>query len=296
MATEYRYDPRADSPMAPGELIRETLEERGITQVDFALRLGKSEKFVSQLVNGKASLSYDTAIELERVLGVPSSTWNNWESIYRDALVRIRGEAEAVEQAEELYSYFGVSSIEAYQEYWSSEKRLAARMSTAYTAETPAITAWLREGERAAEAIPTAPYKEPVFREVLTELRSATRLAPNEWQPLIVDRCATAGVVVVFVPDLPKTRCHAVSSGGRHVRAPSSSSGCATRPTTRCGSASSTKPDTFCSTTARAHASSISTATRRSRHARTSSPPTSSSPPKSTARLWLADGRARLRW
>ncbi len=205
--------------MAPGELIRETLEERGITQVDFALRLGKSEKFVSQLVNGKASLSYDTAIELERVLGVPSSTWNNWESIYRDALVRIRGEAEAVEQAEELYSYFGVSSIEAYQEYWSSEKRLAARMSTAYTAETPAITAWLREGERAAEAIPTAPYKEPVFREVLTELRSATRLAPNEWQPLIVDRCATAGVVVVFVPDLPKTRCHAVSWWATRTRA-----------------------------------------------------------------------------
>jgi hypothetical protein len=31
MATEYRYDPRADLPVAPGETIREILEERAIS-------------------------------------------------------------------------------------------------------------------------------------------------------------------------------------------------------------------------------------------------------------------------
>lgn len=246
MATEYRYDPRADVPVAPGEQIREILEERGITQADFALRLGKTEKFVSQLINGKASLSYETAIELERVLGVPSPVWNNWESIYRDALIRVRREAELTEQAEwsksfplkameshkwiaretspaeqaeELLSFFGVSSINAYRKYWGSDKRLAARMSTAYTVETPALTAWLRAGEREAEKVRTKPFSESAFRAALHELRSATRMRPEHWQPLMIERCAAAGVAVVFVPDLPKTRCHAVSWRASRSRA-----------------------------------------------------------------------------
>jgi HTH-type transcriptional regulator / antitoxin HigA len=246
MAAEYRYNPRTDTPIAPGAQIREILEERGIAQTDFAVRLGKTEKFVSQLINGKASLSYETAIELERVLGVPSSAWNNWESIYRDALARSRREAELAEQtewsrsfplkemeshgwiaretnqaeqAEELLSYFGVSSIEAYRRYWGSDRRLAARMSTAYTAETPALAAWLRAGEREAERIRTAPFGESVFRAVLSELRTATRAAPEHWQPLMIERCAAAGVAVVFVPDLPKIRCFAVSWWASRTRA-----------------------------------------------------------------------------
>jgi Zn-dependent peptidase ImmA (M78 family) len=92
-------------------------------------------------------------------------------------------------------------------------------MSTAYTAETPALAAWLRAGERAAEQIQTEPYKESAFRQALSELRGASRLEPSEWCELVAARCAAAGVAVVFVPDLPKTRCHAVSWWASRTRA-----------------------------------------------------------------------------
>jgi addiction module HigA family antidote len=246
MATEARHVWAPDVPVAPGETIREILEDRAISQVDFATRLGRSEKFVSQLVNGKAPLTYETAIELERVLGVPASFWNRSEATYRGLLARqqqvtesderaewarsfpvkemadkglIARETGPAEQAEELLSFFGVSSIDAYREYWGSPKRLAARMSTAYAAETPAVTAWLRAGERAAEQVRTEPFDEVAFRGVLTELRAASRLSPQEWRPLMTERCATAGVAVVFVPDLPTTRCHAVSWWSSRSRA-----------------------------------------------------------------------------
>lgn len=246
MATSYEYDPQRDIPIAPGEQIREILEERGISQVDFAVRLGKSEKYVSQLVNGKASLTYDAAIELERVLGVPSSFWNNCEAIYRDALARIRQEADAAAQLEwaesfpikrmadngwiareagpggragALLSFFGVSTVDAYNQYWGSDRRLAARISTAYTPETPAIAAWLRAGEIAAERVMTEPFDDRAFRLLLAELRGATRLHPQEWQTLLTDACAKTGVAVVFVPDLPKTRCFAVSWWATRTRA-----------------------------------------------------------------------------
>jgi plasmid maintenance system antidote protein VapI/Zn-dependent peptidase ImmA (M78 family) len=232
--------------VAPGETIREILEDRAISQVDFATRLGRSEKFVSQLVNGKAPLTYETAVELERVLGVPATFWNRSEATYRGLLARQQQVAESderaewarsfpvremadkgfiarktspAEQTEELLSFFGVSSIDAYWDYWGSPKRLAARMSTAYDADTPAVTAWLRAGERAAEKVRTEPYDETTFRAVLTELRTASRLSPDTWLPLMIERCASAGVAVVFVPDLPKTRCHAVSWWASRTRA-----------------------------------------------------------------------------
>lgn len=246
MATSHTYDPCQDLPVAPGEHIREILEERGIAQTDFAVRLGKSEKFVSQLINGKASLTYDTAIELERVLGVSASFWNNAESIYRDAVARRRREAEAAEQSEwarsfpleemrkngwiaretspaeqanDLLSFFGTSSIDAYEKYWGAEKRLAARMSTAYAAATPAIAAWIRAGEIQTERMRTEPFDERGFRALLVELRGLTLATPEEWQRLLPERCAKAGVAVVFVPDLPKTRCFAVSWWASRTRA-----------------------------------------------------------------------------
>jgi plasmid maintenance system antidote protein VapI/Zn-dependent peptidase ImmA (M78 family) len=232
------YHPEADLPVPPGEQIREILEERGITQADFALRMGRSEKFISQLVNGKASLTHETALDLERVLCVPSAFWNNAEATYRDVLARMRTETTTAEQAEwarsfpvkemasrgwiaretspaeraeELLSFFGVTSAEAFRGYWGSERRLAARMNGAYSAETASIVAWLRAGEIAAEKIRTAPFDEREFRRALHELRGATRLPVKEWQQVLEQRCAQAGVAVVFVPDLPKTRCHAVS-------------------------------------------------------------------------------------
>ncbi|TDB36917.1 MAG: helix-turn-helix domain-containing protein [Actinobacteria bacterium] len=234
MAADIRYIPELDTPVAPGDTIREILDERSITQADFAARLDKSEKFVSQLINGKASLTHETAIELERVLGVPSSFWNGAESQYRDALARRAQSLELGAQTEwagsfprkemaangwiareagpgDLLGFFGVSSVDAYTQYWSAPRRLAARMSTAYSASTPAITAWLRAGEIAAERVQTEPYSEAAFRRVVADLRSASREPVGTWQSLLRERCATAGVAVVFIRDLPKTRCHAAS-------------------------------------------------------------------------------------
>jgi HTH-type transcriptional regulator/antitoxin HigA len=238
MASDATYTFKPDVVPCPGETIKEVLDERGITQKDFALRLGRTEKNVSQLVNGKAPITPETAIELERVLGVPASFWNNAEARYRDHLARSRErerfstetgwagdfptkqmadngwiarEATPEEQAGELLRFFGVSSSDAWRDYWGAPKRLAARMSTAYDADTAAVIAWLRQGEIEAQEVETAPFDATVFRSALREIRTATRLAPAEWEPLLRDRCAEAGVAVVLVRELPKTRCSAAT-------------------------------------------------------------------------------------
>ncbi len=232
------YEWIPDVALPPGATIAELLEDRGITQTDFALMLGRTQKNVSQLINGRAPVTHGTAIELERVLGVPASFWNSAEAGYRDALARsdvqcrlneqsawakrfplkqmrehdwIARETSPAQTSDELLRFFGVASPDGWSDYWGAPRRLAARMSTAAPADLAALTAWLRAGEREVQQAPTAPFDEARFREVLQQLRTATRLSPEEWQPLLVSLCADAGVAVVLVPELPRIRCYAVS-------------------------------------------------------------------------------------
>ncbi len=59
---------------APGETLREILSERSISQADLAGRMGRPQKTISEIMNGKASITPETALELELVLSIPADT------------------------------------------------------------------------------------------------------------------------------------------------------------------------------------------------------------------------------
>ncbi len=80
------YYPTTVSP--PGETLQELLDEKSLTQAALAERLGRSLKHINEVVKGKASITSDLAIDLERVLGTPSRFWLNREAAYRDWLTR----------------------------------------------------------------------------------------------------------------------------------------------------------------------------------------------------------------
>ena len=61
----------------PGYYIKEIVEETGVTQEDFAKRLGTTPKNLSILINGEQSLSIDLASRLSRMLGTSIAYWLN---------------------------------------------------------------------------------------------------------------------------------------------------------------------------------------------------------------------------
>ena len=73
----------------PGESILDIAEERGWTQAELAKRLGYTEKHVSQLINGKASLSVDAALRLERVVGGTVDFWLAREANYQNRKAKL---------------------------------------------------------------------------------------------------------------------------------------------------------------------------------------------------------------
>ena len=56
----------------PGMMIKPELEERGISQKDFAQMLGVQASHLSEVLNGKRALTTDMAIKIESAIGLPA--------------------------------------------------------------------------------------------------------------------------------------------------------------------------------------------------------------------------------
>jgi HTH-type transcriptional regulator / antitoxin HigA len=221
------YTPEEVSP--PGETLAETLDAIGMTQAELALRTGRPLKTINEIIQGKAAITAETALQLERVLNVPAAFWNNREAQYREALARRARKADLekyvdrldevpyaamaklgwvapakdpVAKLDNLLSFFGVASVPALDNLVSGAQ---FRRSSAYTANRFAILAWLRHGRVGAERIVCAPYNEALFRRVLHEVRALTVTLPDGFDSQLVTMCARAGVAVVFTRELPKT-------------------------------------------------------------------------------------------
>ena len=79
----------SDLPIPPGDVLEEELETRGMTQKELAARLGRPPQVVNEIIKGKKAITPDTAIGLEKVLGINAQFWTGLESDYRMVLARI---------------------------------------------------------------------------------------------------------------------------------------------------------------------------------------------------------------
>ena len=78
----------SDTPIPPGEFLREHLEESGMSQAELARRLGRPRQAVNEIIRGKKAITAETALQLERVLSTPAHIWLGLELEYRLVLAR----------------------------------------------------------------------------------------------------------------------------------------------------------------------------------------------------------------
>jgi len=86
------YQPNYVVP--PGETLRETLEAIGMTQAELVERTGCPKKTINEIVTGKAAITAETSLQIERVLGIPASFWNNLEKNYQGIKAWLKEEEE----------------------------------------------------------------------------------------------------------------------------------------------------------------------------------------------------------
>jgi HTH-type transcriptional regulator / antitoxin HigA len=231
MINTSQNDYESDYVTPAGETLLETLEAVGMSQIELAVRMDRPYKTINEIIRNKASITAETALQLEQVLDIPASFWLKREQRYREFLARLaekqrlnnwvewlkdipiqlmmrRGwipaSTEKSQQVLDALKFFAVASPAAWQALWES-KEVAYRKSTTLKSNFGAIATWLRQGELEAREIECAPYKADAFRDALLGVRALTRESVDFFQKELVNLCAQAGVAVVFVQELPYT-------------------------------------------------------------------------------------------
>jgi antitoxin HigA-1 len=92
-------------PIHPGEVLKTVLEDAGLSANAVALALRIPANRLTEIVNGRRSISADTALRLARYFGTSSQMWMNLQAKYdlasaEDALAdRIDAEVQPLQKA-----------------------------------------------------------------------------------------------------------------------------------------------------------------------------------------------------
>lgn len=222
-AVKYQFGP--DYAVSPGEILEETLDARCIQKTDFALRTGLSQKTIYGIIAGKAPVSPETAVALERVLGTPAEVWLNLQATYDAFVARKRASiktAEAISWAKSFplkdlekigmidssqdpvengLRFFGVASIDAWKKIYGKRiERLTKSLGTVENLYSNLT--WLRMVEIKAAEIETDPFDEAKYKKCLSMFEKSNKQDPNELVDTISPDCRQSGVALVLAPKL----------------------------------------------------------------------------------------------
>lgn len=220
----------------PGETIREQLEDRGMTQKEFAVRMDMSEKHVSHLINGEVRMTPDVAMRLESVLGIPARFWLKLEAIYQEKLARVKMENE-MEADEELAKRFPYSEMANYG--WVPPTRSAhekavnlcaffqvARLNAIENLVIPGIAyrrtganeknnyvlaAWAQQARIEAKSRDVSSVNIARLQDSIPQIRAMTTESPEVFCPRLVSLMSSCGVALIFLPHMNGSFLHGAS-------------------------------------------------------------------------------------
>jgi HTH-type transcriptional regulator/antitoxin HigA len=222
----------SDLAIPPGEYLAEVLQELGLNQAELAQRMDRPVQAISEIVSGSKSIVPGTALQLERVTGVPAHVWTGLEADYRLILAKqqdakqieeqeklvnefpyaelaklklVEGTRSPANRVRELCRFFGVVSLR--QIAMVDDYAPAFRKGTG-TASANALAAWLRMATLEAVGTETASLDRKRLQEIVPQLRELTRMKPENSLPALKESLAKQGVVLVVQRHLPKTYVH----------------------------------------------------------------------------------------
>lgn len=216
----------AAETFAPGEFLREEIEARGWSQIEFAEILGRQPKAVNEIIAGKRAITPEMAIQLGDALGTGPELWMNLESRYQ--LSKVRNRSNEVARRAALYAKFPVREmikrgwIEISENIDVLEHRFLTYFGMSSLADRPAFAhvakkssaaddeismaqlAWLFRARAIASQHVSKKYDASRLRASMDSL-SALRTAPEEIRH-VVKILAECGVRFVLVEALPGSK------------------------------------------------------------------------------------------
>ncbi|MGI8581851.1 MAG: ImmA/IrrE family metallo-endopeptidase [Chitinophagaceae bacterium] len=216
----------------PGDDIAETIKYNKMSQAELAKRLGKKPSKVHDIITGKEPITVNTALQLEKVLGMSAQYWLNRESNYREKLTRLQQKEfletckgwlseQPVKQlkqcgylkakdigpamVEETLQFYGVTTPEQWESIYVKEYAMASyRKSPAHKDALGSMAAFLRIGEIEMRKLNVAGFTKTNFKNLLTTIKALAVKHPANFKKKLQQLCADAGVAIVYTTCLPK--------------------------------------------------------------------------------------------
>ena len=225
----------SDLAIPPGEYLEEVIGDLGMTKDELAKRMNRPAPKLSAIFKGDKAITPDTALKLEKVVGVPAHVWTGLEAEYRLALARRHHDEEQERLKREghmisrfryadlvrlgvvakktrptdkvlaLHKFFGVTSLDTVL----GLRRYQAAFRSGKKGRSPeAVVTWLRMGELQAQRTPCAPFQKKRLKGSLEAVRAMTRSSPENFQEELHQLLTDSGVALVLCPHLPGTYAH----------------------------------------------------------------------------------------
>ena len=228
----------SDLPIPPGEYLEEVINELGMNKDELAKRLNRPAPKLSAIFKGEKSITPSTALQLEKVVGVPAHIWAGLEAEYRLALTRNQQDKEQrqlktesrlvtrfcyadlakigvvakksrpIEKALELQKFFGVTSLETVLGLRRYQAAFRSGVDGKKKRSCEAVAAWLRIGELEAQKRECASFHKKKLKQALHTIRAMTLQLPDHFEQNLHRVLADSGVALVLCPHLPKTYAH----------------------------------------------------------------------------------------
>jgi HTH-type transcriptional regulator/antitoxin HigA len=80
MTERNNQDIYSDLAIPPGEYLEEVIAELGMSKDELSKRLNRPAPKLSAIFKGQKAITPDTALQLEKVVGVPAHIWNGLEA------------------------------------------------------------------------------------------------------------------------------------------------------------------------------------------------------------------------
>lgn len=212
----------------PGYYVAEIVEDMGITQVEFATRMGTTGKTLSYLISGQINLSNDLAQKLSAMLGSSVGFWLNLQKEFDEKVIEIKRQQELDEQkeiAKEIdYSYFEkiaklppaktlAEKTENLCRYFMiADLRILTNpdflvnfrtgISNAKEKNVINAQAWLQTALNFAKTIETDLFDAERLKSFLPEIRKMTIQEPEKFLPRLKEIFSGCGVAFVLLPHL----------------------------------------------------------------------------------------------
>lgn len=85
METKKIYAPhelQPSAPIHPGEILKDELEARKMSQRQFATIIGVSYTVLNEVINGKRPVTTEYALKIEAATSIPAYIWVNMQAEY----------------------------------------------------------------------------------------------------------------------------------------------------------------------------------------------------------------------